>query len=217
MSEKKGKPIASVVSIVFAAVLIVGSAGWLISNVGDAFGWIFDRDDPVPTETPVPPDDGVEAVLYAECQEQLRDALEGIGPRPSDQDKEANAEYLEEAQSVYVRLRDLTDRGMYMFEDIKKVNDGGGPFEEEYQIEWRQRAEEFRVDLYASIEKYRNLGVGDQFVRIHSELFVAYQWLDRFSDQINGVFTLQKLENISDQGLNRSEAHLDTARDLLDR
>ena len=217
MSEKKGKPIASVVSIVFAAVLIVGSAGWLISNVGDAFGWIFDRDDPVPTETPVPPDDGVEAVLYAECQEQLRDALEGIGPRPSDQDKEANAEYLEEAQSVYVRLRDLTDRGMYMFEDIKKVNDGGGPFEEEYRIEWRQRAEEFRVDLYASIEKYRDLGVGDQFVRIHSELFVAYQWLDRFSDQINGVFTLQAFESISDQGLNRAEGHLDTARDLLDR
>ena len=64
VSEKKEKPVASFVSIVLAAVLIIGSAGWLISNVDEAWGWVFDRDDPVPTETPVPPDDGVEAVLY---------------------------------------------------------------------------------------------------------------------------------------------------------
>lgn len=222
MSEKKEKPIVSLVSIALAVVLIVGSAGWLISNVDEAWGWIFDRGDdpPVPTETPIP-DDGetagsVDAVLYAECQEQLEEVLVSLGPIPTDADKAGHAEYLEEAQSVYVRLRDLSYRGREMFEDLKMVNDADA-IDDEYRIEWRIRAEQFRVDLYASVERYRDLGVGDQFVRIHSELFLAYQWLDRYSDQINGFFTLQKLENVSDWGLNRAEGHLDTARDLLNR
>ena len=48
--------------------------------------------------------------------------------------------------------------------------------EEEYKTEWRSRAEKYRLDLYSSIEKLRDLGTGDQFIRIHSELFLAYSW-----------------------------------------
>lgn len=213
MGEKKKKPIAALFSIIFAAVLIIGSAGWLITNANEAWGWLFDREDPVPTETVIP-DDGVDAVLYAECQEQLRDALEGLVPIPTDADKLAYAEYLDEAQKVYVRLRDLTYRGRSMFDELSEVYENA---DEEYKIEWRRRSEEFRVDLYASIATYRDLGVGEQFVRIHSELFLAYSWLDRYSDQINNYFTLQKLEGISDQGITRANAHLDTVRDLLNR
>ena len=216
MGEKKEKPIAAFFSIVFMLLLIIGSAGWLISNIDESWGWIFewifDSEDPVPTETAIP-DNGVDAVLYAECQEQLKDALEGLGPIPTDEDKEGNAEYLDEAQKAYVRMRDLVYRGRFMFDEL----DARTKTEEEYRVEWMRRTQDFRVDLYASVEKYRDLGVGDQFVRIHSELFLAYQWLDRFSDQINGFFSSQQFESISDQGLNRAEAHLDTARDLLNR
>lgn len=215
--ENKQKPIVSFVSIALAAVLIIGSVGWLISNVDEAWGWLLDPKDPVPTATPSPPDDHVDAVLYAECQEQLEEALVALGSIPTDADKAGNAEYLEEAQSAYVRLRDLSYRGRDMFDDLSEVNAEEGPISEEYTIEWRRKAQRFRVDLYTSIEKYRDLGVGDQFVRIHSEIFLAYQWLDRFSDQINDFFSEQKTEGISSQGLNRAEGHLDTARDLLNR
>jgi len=218
MNEKKEKPIASFVSIVLAVVLIVGSAGWLISNLADeAWGWFFDRDDPVPTETPIPLDDGVEAVLYAECQEQLRDALEGVGPAPSDVDKAANAEYLAEAQAVHIRLRDLVDAGRFLLDEIVLADDEGR-IDDEFKEEWKDAAYQYRTDLYKAIEKYRDLGVGDQFIRIHSELFVAYQYVDLFSDQINSYYVNDGVINSIDSfGLNRAEAHLDTARDLLDR
>lgn len=216
MSEKKEKPVAAFFSIVFALVLLIGSAGWLLSNVDEAWGWIFDREDPVPTETAIP-DDGVDAVLYAECQEQLKDALEGLGPILTDADKLAHAEYLDEAQMVYVRMRDLTYRGRALFDELKAEIEANTDRDQEYRDEWQIRAQAFRVDLYASIETYRDLGVGDQYIRIHSELFVAYSWLDRYSDQINNFFTSQKIETISDQGLNRAEGHLDTVRDLLNR
>lgn len=217
MSEKKEKPIASFVSIVLAVVLIVGSAGWLISNLDDAFGWIFAGADPVPTETPVPPDDGVEAVLYAECQEQLRDALEGVGPTPSDVDKAANAEYLAEAQAVHIRLRDLVEEGRVLLDEIILARDEDR-IDGEYKKEWKATAYQYRTDLYKAIEKYRDMGVGDPFIRIHSELFVAYQYVDLFSDQINSYCVNDGVINSIDSfGLNRAEAHLDTARDLLDR
>lgn len=218
MSEKnKEKPITSIVSIVFAMVLIIGSVGWLISNVGEAWGWVFDRDDPVPTETPVPPDDGVEAVLYAECQEQLRDALEGVGPVPSDTDKEANAEYLAEARAVHIRLRDLVDVGRILLYEINLADDEGR-IDDEFREEWRETAYQYRTDLYRAIEKYRDMGVGDQFVRIHSELFVAYQYVDLFSDQVNSYYVKDGVINsIESFGLNRAEAHLDTAGELLNR
>ncbi len=103
-----------------------------------------------------------------------------------------------------------------MFDDLKEANDERA-IDEEYRIEWIARAKSFRVDLYASLERYRELGVGDQFIRIHSEIFVAYHWLDRFSDQINRYFTDQEFEGLNDQGLNRAEGNLDTARDLLNR
>lgn len=215
MSEKKEKPVASFVSIVLAAVLIIGSAGWLISNVDEAWGWVFDRDDPVPTETPVPPDDGVEAVLYAECQEQLRDALEGVGPAPSDIDKAANAEYLAEARAVHVRLRDLVDTGRIMLDEVILAG-GEDRVDDEFKEEWKDAAYQYRIDLYKAIERYRDLGVGDQFIRIHSELFLAYQYVDLFSDQANS-FDVGDGVPISNFGLNRAEAHLDTARGLLDR
>jgi len=215
VSEKKEKPIVSIISMILAGIMIIGSAGWLISNLDIAYGWLFDGDDPVPTETPIPPDDGVEAVLYAECQEQLRDALEGIGPLPSDQDKEANAEYLAEARAVHIRLRDLVDGGRFLLDEIILANDEGR-VDDEYKEEWKDAAHQYRTDLYKAIEKYRDLGVGDQFIRIHSELFVAYQYVDLFSDQINSYFVEGDV-NISNFGLNRAERHLDTARDLLDR
>lgn len=217
MSEKKEKPITSIVSIVLAMVLIIGSAGWLISNVGEAWEWIFDRDDPVPTETPVPPDDGVEAVLYAECQEQLRDALEGVGPVPSDTDKEANAEYLAEARAVHIRLRDLVDVGRILLDEVILADDEGR-IDDEFKEEWRDTAYQYRTDLYRAIEKYRDMGVGDQFIRIHSELFVAYQYVDLFSDQVNSYYVKDGVINsIESFGLNRAEAHLDTAGELLNR
>jgi len=214
VSEKKENPLVSYLSIVFAVVLIIGSAGWLISNVDEVWGF-FDREDPVPTATPAPPDEGVEAVLYAECQEQLRDALEGIGPLPSDQDKEANAEYLAEARAVHIRLRDLVDGGRFLLDEIILANDEGR-VDDEYKEEWKDAAHQYRTDLYKAVERYRDLGVGDQFIRIHSELFVAYQYVDLFSDQINSYFVEGDV-NISNFGLNRAERHLDTARDLLDR
>ena len=218
MSEKKENTTTAVLSIIFAAILIVGSAGWLISNVDEAWGWVFDRDDPVPTETPVPPDDGVEAVLYAECQEQLRDALEGVGPAPSDADKEANAEYLAEARAVHIRLRDLVDLGRIFLDEIILAGNEDR-IDDEFREEWKDAAYQYRTDLYKAIEKYRDLGVGDQFIRIHSELFVAYQYVDLFSDQINSCYVKDDVMNhsINSFGLNRAEAHLDTARDLLNR
>lgn len=219
MSEKNEKPLASFISIVLAVILIIGSAGWLISNAGEVFGWIYDRDDPTPTEIVVPDDEetagSIDAVLYAECQEQLGDALEGIGPLPSDQDKEANAEYLAEARAVHIRLSDLVDGGHILLDEIILANDEGR-VDDKYKEEWKDAAHQYRTDLYKAIEKYRDMGVGDQFIRIHSELFVAYQYVDLFSDQINSYFVEGDV-NISNFGLNRAERHLDTARDLLDR
>lgn len=219
--KKQEKPIASIVSIVLAVVLILGSAGWLFSNLEEAWGRVLDREAPVPTETSIPEGDAgeVDAVLYAACQEQLEEALTALGPIPTDADKEANAEYLDEAKKAYVQLVDLVYRGRFMFDDLKEANDAtGGDIEEEYKTEWRSRAEKYRLDLYSSIEKLRDLGTGDQFIRIHSELFLAYSWLSRYSDQINLFFTANALDGgVSDKGLNRAEGHLETARDLLGR
>ena len=219
MSEEKEKPIASLVSIVVAVVLIIGSAGWLMSNVDIALGWLFDRDDPTPTEIVVSDDEetagSIDAVLYAECQEQLREALEGIGPRPSDQDKEANAEYLAEAEAVQIRLRDLVEEGRILLDEIILAGDEGR-IDYEFREEWKDTAHQYRTDLYIAIDRYRDLGVGDQFIRIHSELFVAYQYVDLFSDQINSYFVEGDV-SIDSFGLNRAEVHLDTARELLGR
>lgn len=213
--KKQEKPIASIVSIVLAVVLIIGSAGWLFSNFNGAWGWIFDREDPVPAETSIPEGDAgaVDAVLYAECQEQLEEVLIALGPIPTDADKEANAEYLNEAKITYAKMMDLIYRGRFMFDELVEVNED--VIEEEYKVEWRSRAERYRLDLYSSTEKLIGLGVGDQFIRIHTELFLAYSWLGRYSDQINLFFTANALESISDRGLNRAEAHLETARDML--
>lgn len=207
MSEKKEKPLASYFSIVLAIVLVVGSAGWLFKNLGEVFGPFFDREDPTPTAIPATPDGAVEALLYAECQEQLKDALDGIAPNISEAEIVGNEEYLTEARKAVVRLEDLVIRGRSMFDELKELE---GDHPEGYTEKWNERAREFRADLFDSMADVRRLGMSDPFKRIQSEIFLAYHWLDRYSDEINSFFTDQQYESISDQGLNRGEAHLET-------
>lgn len=208
MSEKKEKPLASYFSIVLAIVLVVGAAGWLFKNLGEVVGPFFDREDPTPTAIPATPDGAVEALLYAECQEQLKDALEGIAPAIPEAEIVGNEEYLTEARKAVVRLEDLIIRGKSMFDELK-AREGDHP--DSYKEKWNERAREFRADLFDSMDDVRRLGMSDPFKRIQSEIFLAYHWLDRYSDEINSFFTDQQYDSLSDQGLNRGEAHLETA------
>jgi len=208
MSEKKEKPLASYISIVLAVALVVLSAGWFVVNLDKIFGPFFDREDPTPTAIPATPDGAVEAFLYAECQEQLKDALDGIAPAISEAEIVGNEEYLTEARKAVVRLEDLTIRGRSIFHELQ-ARDGDHP--EGYEEEWNERALKFRSDLFDSMVDVRRLGMSDSFTRIQSEIFLAYHWLDRYSDEINSYFTDQQYGSISDEGLNRGELHLETA------
>jgi hypothetical protein len=212
VSEKNDKPLASYFSIVLAIVLVVGSAGWFFRNLGVIVGPFFDKEDPVPTATPPALDGAVEAVLYAECQEQLRDALEGMAPTISEQEVAANEEYLDEARRAVVRLEDLIFRGQSMFDELQG-RDGDTP--EDYREEWNERARKFRSDLFDSMYGVRRLGMSDSFTRLQSEIFLAYHWLDRYSDEINSFFTDQQYGGLSDNGINMSGRHLETASTLL--
>ena len=204
--------VAAQVVFILGIVMAIGAAGWLMVNLDEAFGPFFDREDPVATEIPPTPEGALEAVLYAECQDQLVDALDGIAPPIPAEVIAANAEYLNEARKAIVRLEDLNERGRVMFDELKARSDDTP---EEYRDEWNERAQEFRDDLYRSVVDVRRLGMSDPYTRLQSEIFLAYHWLDRYSDQINTVFTDQHLGGVSDEGVNMAALHLETASDLL--
>ena len=188
-----------------AIVLVIGSLGWLITNLDEFFGIFSSDPEPTvvaPTEVVVR-SDAVDAALLAECQEQLEHAILdiGFGPTASDDQKEWNADYLHKAEVAQAKLRDLVIMGIVKYD---AVADGDVP------AKWHDWAIQYRVDLRDAVDEVKYIGMDDVFVRIGSELFVAYHYIDIFSDTA--------LDGTLDVGpLRQAELHLDTARRLLNR
>jgi hypothetical protein len=210
-SEDAGGIWVTVVVILFLGMLILGSGGWLLANLEDVLAPIINKPTAIPVPPTVEPDpieiEVVSAALLAECQEDLTDALVVAGPFPNDGDRNLNADYLVLAQEAQVRMRDLVTRGRLLIDDMYR----------DTASLTQEKAERYRQELYDSIAEMRHRGMRDPYTRLNSELMLAYQYIDRFSDKIVN-FAYAGITFDGYQGdLRSAELHLDTARELLNR